>query len=509
MAARGRRSRRSWLLVGAWRLAALASCIPEAIAAPAPDGEGRGALRVQVRTPESAAVRCEVVVRTRGAQLSERLARPNAGMDHRFTNLPAGADSYVCAWAEGYRPTIAQAEVVAGEERVIKVVLDPGASVQGTTVDAQDQPVVGAQVSLTVVGGEDPAPDGWRPSSYREPQRTDAEGRFLFRGLPPRAVSLRAHCFAERYPGGLHSDATIEVKAPALGMRITLWPPPGADLLLVHPDGTRFGARGEDHVQVVRWLRGDYTSVRISYLTCLGGHLSLDPLPEGNLEVEIRSRGHVPILRSFRADRRARANLGTIVLQTGHVVRGRVLGPDGAPLRDATVWARAPGAGPPARDIWLPAAGLDRLVGNLAVTERDGSFELEHVAAGPVFLEAMREGLAGVPVRLEVTPQLAPVELRLGAGGSVACVLRAPSGSPVAGARLMAVRLPEDGGPALPSRRVPRATGDDGRADFRLSPGRWRIVRWPSLREPDLEERALGEWTLRDGEQREVAITVP
>ncbi|MEM7201392.1 MAG: sigma-70 family RNA polymerase sigma factor [Planctomycetota bacterium] len=137
------------------------------------------------------------------------------------------------------------------------------------------------------------------------------------------------------------------------------------------------------------------------------------------------------LLRTSRGEppSRAVAGLGEVELTVpeGISVAGVVLNQDGGPVPGARLWLAPP---------WMPLdAGAE-----VGTTSPDGSFRLRDVPAGSV-LGALADGLAGTPCIVVGDGPEQRVELRTqGRAPVLKGTVRAPDGSPVAGAAVMVGR---------------------------------------------------------------------
>ncbi len=305
---------------------------------------------------------------------------------------------------------------------------------------------------------------------------------------------------------GRRESPRATVHAPAQGVRIVVVQTASARIRLLRPDGKPFADDPKyAGVEVTFWRRGDFDSLKIQYRHADAGRFVLDDLEEGAAEVQIDTGDYVPVVRSFVAATRTSVDLGDIVLDTGLPVRGRVVGADGTPVAGALVLA-TPADG---KDVWLAAMGLNGgSGGNRARTAEDGTFTLDHVAAGTTWLEAARQGLAGSPIEVTVAAGLAPVEIRVGDGAAVWCHLKTADGKPAADERLMATRW-ADGKPHPSPRRELRATGDDGKAGFRLTNGLWRSSLRTFEKGKAPGEIPLGEFTVIEGKTQDIDLVLP
>lgn len=99
------------------------------------------------------------------------------------------------AWSDTY-----SIQMELGRERRFEVNLDdPSCRVRGVVLDPEGRPVAGIRVDVSARPAELRQIEPWLLASPKEVEvKTDAEGRFHFHGLPPRAHALRV--FSPQHP---------------------------------------------------------------------------------------------------------------------------------------------------------------------------------------------------------------------------------------------------------------------------------------------------------------------
>ncbi|MBM4062821.1 MAG: carboxypeptidase regulatory-like domain-containing protein [Planctomycetes bacterium] len=109
-----------------------------------------------------------------------------------------------------------------------------------------------------------------------------------------------------------------------------------------------------------------------------------------NVQLRVSARHHVVLDRSVPRPAAQDDDLGTLTLQRGALVAGRVVDRSGNPVAAARVQRIGKGAGPGFLDFEFPGAeAFEGMAGEeLAVTAADGRFELVHCAAGEFGLRA-------------------------------------------------------------------------------------------------------------------------
>src|SRR5690606_15235011 len=110
------------------------------------------------------------------------------------------------------------------------------------------------------------------------------------------------------------------------------------------------------------------------------------------IELQVRVRGHVMLERSFLRPVAADVDAGTLRVEPGAVISGRVLDPGGRPVEGARVlWE--PDRPRPFGDMVRPSVGSEvppEWSGG-ATTDTEGRFELVHVAPGEVALRVRHD----------------------------------------------------------------------------------------------------------------------
>jgi RNA polymerase sigma factor (sigma-70 family) len=133
---------------------------------------------------------------------------------------------------------------------------------------------------------------------------------------------------------------------------------------------------------------------------------------------------------------------GTVILRRGNAIAGRVVDREGHPVRGARVRLG---------NAW---EGDQPIV----ETDQDGRFRLEHVPAGEKTLTAQAKGHGPAVIKLQVRPEAASVEVKLGIARTIMGRVVDARGKPVAGAQVSA-----DGWRGLRTLDWKTETGSDGR----------------------------------------------
>jgi protocatechuate 3,4-dioxygenase beta subunit len=160
------------------------------------------------------------------------------------------------------------------------------------------------------------------------------------------------------------------------------------------------------------------------------GALRLQPLPSGDLSLELVLPGYVTRWLDVELPAGGK-DLGPQVLEPGTTVSGRVVDEAGQGVADADVYAST---GPWGGPDFGPAAARSDPLGNFTLADQPRQ--------GEIFLEARGEGVVtSQPVKLTLPPA-GPVELRVQRGRTLqGRVLDERSTEPVRGARISAARV--------------------------------------------------------------------
>jgi protocatechuate 3,4-dioxygenase beta subunit len=352
------------------------------------------------------------------------------GADGGFTvSLPAGAESVdVCA--PGSLTESVDVRVAAAGPITVK--LRPGGRISGRVIDSAGDPIAGMYVRTQRAGNstgrdwfprESPCPHGGTAAGGQ----TDREGRFDLAPLEPGWYTVWA---------GEGSIATLSAPVD-LG--------PGQAL-----DGMRLIAkRGAQVAGRVTTKDGSPASeARVfsggaSTITDAAGHYQLTGMAPGPHRIWADERQHGTI--DCDVELAAGENRLDLVLPDPTEIRGRVLGPGGAPVAGAIV------------KIW-PAR---------TVTSADGNFGLSTPTCGcPKTIAVHAAGLA--PAEAEIRGQPGALEIHLTRPGAVV-------------GRVLGLRSPADTQITAAwgiSRRRLKAVADAG-GRFHLSgltPGKWTIT---------------------------------
>ncbi len=421
-------------------------------------------------------------------------ARTDAGGQYRLAAAPTGQTGLGAA-ATGYHQGFERVAAEAGgASRGPSFALEPALRVHGSVVDAATKkPLAGVEVRAR----EAPAGAMGRfrfPGGGGEPiARTGANGRFDLRGLAydtPYELHLRRAGYAPRreqlppIPPAEPSaslvvlDYALDRGRRAVGRVVDGEQQPigGAKVTL------RSAPAGGDPRSRMRMMaRGEEQQETYEATTGARGEFALAGLPAGRFDLEARAAGFaprvVPGLEIPAGD--GEQDLGTVLLQPGEALEGRVTDPQGQPVAEAEVRVAAAG-----RD---PVFALFARQGETADawTDVTGWFRVADLVPGqPVTVVVTRKGYstAEVPgVKLPAEPLAVTLQPAIRVSGRVVD----PGGEPVPRAQVMAFAERQRGG-ARAMRTGGRAQSDEeGRFVIEeVEPGTLRVTATAEGRQP-------------------------
>jgi hypothetical protein len=406
-----------------------------------------------------------------------RKTAPDAGNEYRFVGQNVG-ETEVNVSIPGFLDWASKVVLEPGVTATLVVRLDPGKTVEGVVVDEDKKPVEGATVTVGPVAEnknrKDTESGAWLVSSRET--KSDAAGRFRVGGLPAGEMLVAAE--KEGPEGTYRTPLFTSTQAPAREVRLVVVRLASASMRLLLPDGTPFS--GTAYVLSARHGQGrggGSTPVK-------DGVVRLGELPAGDVDVEVHVAGYARFFRTFPAPARRHTDLGDVKLDVGLDLVGRVVDLAGNAVPGAQV---------------APAS-----IGDGVTTDARGAFRLPHQPRGaPAKVNVSADGFLAQDVEAQAGRDVP--EVRLARGALVRAVVRGPEGKPAADASLLAERLAADGKPLATPEREWDAAKEDGRVEWRLAAGRWRIS-WGT---EDGKETPLGEWILGEGDVRDLTLTLP
>lgn len=410
---------------------------------------------------------------------------PHGRFDLEVAPASRAVVSAVLPRYRGYRQT---ASIREGTVRGLAFPLQPLLDLRGIVLDPSREPVAGARVMSR---GPQRSPSWTGRGVFAA--TTGADGRFHIDRQPsPGETGLRIRAETEG-----HAPTELRWDPRRMGEELEIVLSYGAVLTgeVVDPQGQPLpGAR------IALFLVREQVTLREEggedYETLAGpdGRFSAAALPLARFAVEVRHPGYAPaVLQGVdtgppedmsspeesspevgvapgagqAAGTVRTVDLGTVVLEPGAAIEGRVVGRDGQPVAGARIQTRrsryrrveAPNGPPPGGDP-------------KAVTGHDGTFRLADFRAGAtVSLEVAADGYIDVRVPQVVAPTETPLELVLERGGRLFGSVRDGAGRPVPRAWIQV--QPWSGDVRSQSPKALTLTGhadEHGRFDFEAAP---------------------------------------
>ena len=344
--------------------------------------------------------------------------------------MRAGRGYELRAVRPGYLPAAVQAVAPdpSREAPPLKIVLTPARAVQGRVQDVNGRPVAGAEISLT--GSREPGrPVRSAPAGEPDPAdlRTDEKGRFTVEQIPanPLDLTVRKRGYAPAFTRGIRVPPGAG--AADLG---TIVLRPGARLTGRVTDRNSRPIAGAEVFRVEDLKRIDEMSARLDgdradAVTSPDGRFVLEDLPaQSPANLLVRARGYLPA--GVRGARAPNQEPVAVRLEPATLLRGQVIDEARQPVASARLQL---------------VLGAERPVTRLAVSDRDGHFEILDVPRGTGALSVQAHGF--VPIEdLQVTlPRPEPggaLTLTLEKGALLTGRISLTDGTPVSGARVSA-----------------------------------------------------------------------
>ncbi|MFO1077409.1 MAG: carboxypeptidase-like regulatory domain-containing protein [Planctomycetota bacterium] len=384
-----------------------------------------------------------------GSDVRVRTAEASQSMMSMLRSHHATTDAAGTCTLHDLEPTTLQVEAsardrVAAEATVdlhstteaaeVKLTLTEGGTVLGIVTDPTGAPLADARVAhqpmtnVPLLGDMSTQLGASVLAQIAEGGvRTDAEGRFRLTGLadPGEFCVVAAHpSFGASVARGVHmGDEDVAIRLTTLGK--------------VFGSVTAGGSEpvSEFTVRVVRTMfLVMKTPVRTEVVHAADGAFALVGIPPGDYSLEIAAEGMSTSQTNLRvAD--GDVDVGTITLQRGASIAGRVLADDGSPVRGALVRRRQGAmADNPMLAMFNGGSASVR-------TGADGAFRLGPLPPGKLQLLASAAGFAsGRSERVELAPgqDLEGLVITLGHGGSIALRLHCGPGQHASEFLLMA-----------------------------------------------------------------------
>lgn len=401
-----------------------------------------------------------VAEETAGIQMQRsRETTADAAGSFELSGLPRKR-THVVAFGEHAASSVSTIDLGARERSEVKLVLDLDGTIAGTIVDTTGEPLDGAHV---VAETDQPGAPIEARLRGRQLAVADGGGRFAFRGLAPGRYKLRASP-----PGAFeHGRSTLrETITATAGDR--------AIRIVVPADGTITGRvafpDGRTPATFVISLGGWGNVVPVA---SRDGSFTILDVPPRTYQLTIRGPGFAErTLPAVVVAPGASVDAGTITVQPGRTISGRVVDGDGKPIAGASVlagpmlWgtgskARAPTGigGPPGSDAIQDAT-----------TDERGMFTLTGVGRGPRHLVADHDA-HGRSLPLTVAPDRSASGVEL-----VLVPLGALHGKVTSGGKPAARVIVNAQSKTVPEAMFSVLSGADGAYRFdRLTPDRYSV----------------------------------
>jgi protocatechuate 3,4-dioxygenase beta subunit len=290
--------------------------------------------------------------------------------------------------------------------------------------DAEASGSVGGRVTMAgapLAGAEVSAYDdrGWENAVT---EKTDADGRYLAKGLKPGRVTVRVEA-----PGG--AADTDRVTIPKAGDVATLDFEFGRCALagtLVSVDGRTSVSGAWITVESADGASGGdaWAVVKAQLMSDAAGRFSAKGLAAGAYRVRIVANGHAAkTTEAVALGEGESKDLGAIRLAAGGSIAGRVTDDRGVPVEHVALSLR-------------DARGQSVFLFNMASTGSDGRYSMQGLELGAYTVRFEGKGFAPLEKPAVVSSEGSVLDAVLPRGGSLAAVVEDDRGNPVEGARV-------------------------------------------------------------------------
>jgi protocatechuate 3,4-dioxygenase beta subunit len=365
------------------------------------------------------------------------------------------------------------------------IVVRVGGVVSGRVTDAAGEPIKDARVRA-----------GWRTKDrYRSRSFETAEdGTYRAAGLPEHDP-VDIHVYAE----GFASAEREAVRPGTRDVDFSMIPTGVIKGRVRRPDGDvpeEFSAEAKREAEGARggfaFAGGPGKTTRGNRIENPDGTLEIEGLEAGTYTVRASGKGWAAVTKAeVEVTAGKTTDVGTLVLERGLTLRGRVVTADGTtPVAGATVTAAPP------RGMGMGLFGADPSA-PFARSGLDGVFALEGLSPGALTVEATHPDYSPTELNVQLEPDVEPEEivLALSAGGAIEGTVRDGSGQPVPGVSILIMR-------GMMAGQLDSANTDEtGRYQFeRLAAGSYTVVRAPDNPDDGMADMQMKNAMVGDGE---------
>ena len=358
-------------------------------------------------------------------------------------------------------------------------------SIAGRIVDSTGQPVEGAMISGLWIEGE---------ARLSREAHSGADGRYRLGGLgehPLRNLSVRASGYAGATregatPGDNAVDFTLDKTGSVVG-KVLL--PGGAAPAAFRVQASPEAKEKQERPGMRMVIGGRPEDDQI--FTDPSGNFRLDNVDPGVVTITVKADGKAPARKSgLTVGSDQIADIGTIVLEDGRALRGRVVAAkDEAPVAGATVSVSQPQG-------FMMSSGRDTAAG-IAITSLDGHFEISGLEARTYAIDATQPEYSPNTGRVEISADADTDDfvIKLSRGGTITGLVRDAQKTPLPNASVLLTKVPMGGGPQTVS------TGADGRYAFeKITPGEYMVIRAPTGGGPLMLFGGMKQVEVKEGE---------
>lgn len=400
-----------------------------------------------------------------------------AGLPRAWSNLVAtteGASSYTLSFDLVSEP----------ERRGLRIVVENGGRITGRVVDGHREPVSGVRVVVDRKGASSGDPDGQSSTVL-----TDESGAFALAGL---AAASRYRLQA--VPAGVAQAGISEA-------RTWLEAGVGDDVKLELPDdGAVRGAVLFEDGEAPREFTVSVAQGMAAPFVATNGQFALDRAAPGPTTLRISGPSFATrIVEDVMIEAELATDVGTIVVQKGAALSGRVVASDGGPVADATVLVsrKLVGNG--------TTLGADELRADHSIRSArsgsDGSFTVTGLTSDARLVVAAEHEELGKSQLATITtgPALGALELVLEAPGRASGVVTV-LGAPAEGVMLSLGRADQRGDPLA---ALAVTTGPAGDYAFPSVPaGQYSLFAVRRIGESDIDAKRVEVTIAPGGETR-------